>query len=181
MTALPPTSAPSERPCKKCGVVLPLEDFSPGNCSFGRRSWCKPCERSYRREKYNPKRERPYAIKYGRKNRDRIRQTRRSLRVRKPEVYKATLERNRQAAKARPKPKRDPIKDRARARLHLALKKGTVVRPKKCEACSVRCKPDGHHHKGYTPKHALDVQWLCRLCHRDADYGRLTLGSKGKV
>lgn len=44
-----------------------------------------------------------------------------------------------------------------------ALRTGELIRPDKCELCGKHCKPHGHH-KDYNK--ALDVMWLCSLCHR---------------
>lgn len=46
---------------------------------------------------------------------------------------------------------------------------GFIVRPDHCSGCGKKCKPDGHHHKGYAKEHVLDVIWLCRTCHNAAD------------
>ncbi len=54
---------------------------------------------------------------------------------------------------------------RARAVLEVAkaLRSGVLVRPRKCERCSTKCKPVGHHHNYALP---LEVEWLCASCHR---------------
>ena len=44
-----------------------------------------------------------------------------------------------------------------------ALKKGTLIRPKKCSKCGKRCKPHAHHDDYRKP---LEVRWLCfKPCH----------------
>ena len=43
-----------------------------------------------------------------------------------------------------------------------AVKKGTLIRPDKCEECGKSCIPHGHH-DDYTK--LLDVRWLCIQCH----------------
>lgn len=57
----------------------------------------------------------------------------------------------------------------ARVAVHLAEAKGTIIRPKLCEACNKRRKVEGHHHKGYAKEFWLSVQWLCKPCHTAAD------------
>lgn len=44
-----------------------------------------------------------------------------------------------------------------------ALKKGTLVRPGRCENCGKECKPHAHHDDYAKP---LEVRWLCPPCHR---------------
>jgi hypothetical protein len=48
-----------------------------------------------------------------------------------------------------------------------AIAAGDLIRPLKCSRCGRKCKPDAHHHRGYTPKHWLDVIWLCVICHQE--------------
>jgi hypothetical protein len=59
-----------------------------------------------------------------------------------------------------------PDQNRAGDRVRLAVKKGILKRPDKCENCGKRTKPSGHHYNGYD--HPLDVVWLCHQCHKDA-------------
>ncbi len=40
-------------------------------------------------------------------------------------------------------------------------------RPKKCEVCGVKCKPDAHHDDYAKP---FSVRWLCRSCHMKRHY-----------
>ena len=55
------------------------------------------------------------------------------------------------------------FKQRARMKLQRAIRLGKIVRPEKCDECSIKCIPQGHHHKGY--EKPLEVIWLCRKCH----------------
>lgn len=55
-----------------------------------------------------------------------------------------------------------PEKALARALLHVAIKKGVVVRPVNCEACKQTRKVYGHHPDYSKP---LEVVWLCSVCH----------------
>ena len=55
---------------------------------------------------------------------------------------------------------------RARGMVTTALKKGTLVKPKKCSLCGKsRGKKIVGHHESYEPGHELDVQWVCTNCH----------------
>ncbi len=51
----------------------------------------------------------------------------------------------------------------AHAKVHRAVKNGTLIRSKTCELCGTdKGKMEGHHDDYSKP---LDVKWLCRLCH----------------
>lgn len=63
------------------------------------------------------------------------------------------------------RPKRDPIKDKARRMVEKAIKHGVLVRLP-CSVCG-NVKSEGHHKDYLKP---LDVEWLCRIHHRQADY-----------
>lgn len=52
---------------------------------------------------------------------------------------------------------------RAQQAVRRAIKRGLLVRPDRCEKCDVECKPDAHHEDYTRP---LDVEWLCKPCHR---------------
>lgn len=61
-------------------------------------------------------------------------------------------------------------KDRARAAVARALRRGDLIRPDVCSRCSkAGTTSDGrafihaHHHKGYD--NPLDIIWLCPACH----------------
>jgi hypothetical protein len=56
---------------------------------------------------------------------------------------------------------------RARTRINKRIARGLIVRPDSCSACAVPCVPQAHHHRGYD--RPLDVIWLCRRCHFEAD------------
>jgi hypothetical protein len=55
------------------------------------------------------------------------------------------------------------LKYQVQRALYRAVRRGTVIRPKKCSKCGVRCKPQGHH-EDYTKR--FEVVWLCASCHR---------------
>ena len=73
-------------------------------------------------------------------------------------------------ALARERTKKFPEKIRAVNKVNKAVRYGRLNKASACERCDrsdVRL--EGHHHKGYQPPNDLDVQWLCRSCHRKAD------------
>ncbi len=65
--------------------------------------------------------------------------------------------------------KKNPQKRRAHEHLMYAIEHGHIYRPEFCSDCGKSCIPDGHHWRGYEPEHWLNVQWLCRSCHKKAD------------
>ncbi len=58
--------------------------------------------------------------------------------------------------------KRHPERVRAQWRLSKAVRDGRVERPDRCQDCDKRCKPQGYMKD---PQQALEVDWLCRVCH----------------
>ncbi len=74
-----------------------------------------------------------------------------------------------------PRPKNNPA-NRARKHVRVALSKGELTRPDRCELCSLsarayaqhsgqRTEIVGHHYRGYEPEHQLSVWWICRSCN----------------
>ena len=60
----------------------------------------------------------------------------------------------------------DPLKFQAHGRVRRALRRGDLAKPDACEKCAAAVFLEAHHHRGYEPAVQLDVQWLCRTCHR---------------
>lgn len=54
-------------------------------------------------------------------------------------------------------------KQQVNQRLTYAIRMGKVERGTTCERCGAEGRCDGHHHDYTKP---LDVEWLCRSCHR---------------
>lgn len=54
----------------------------------------------------------------------------------------------------------------ARRKLRYHLKKGFILKPDYCERCGLETKLEAHH-QDYSL--ALDVIWLCKNCHCEAD------------
>jgi hypothetical protein len=58
---------------------------------------------------------------------------------------------------------KDPVKEASRFALHMAVKRGEVIKPDSCQQCGkVTASIQGHHHDYAKP---LDVKWLCTKCH----------------
>lgn len=74
-----------------------------------------------------------------------------------------------------------PEKTRARSSLIAAVRSGKIKRPDKCWMCQKGCKPEGHHHKGYSEEHMLDVLWLCLGCHRELHSARTVHGVSNRA
>ena len=61
-------------------------------------------------------------------------------------------------------------KDRARNALAYAIRKGRIHRPNKCPECNKECVLEGHH-SDYNK--SLEVDWLCRQCHKSIKHSKL--------
>ena len=60
-----------------------------------------------------------------------------------------------------------PIRIKARAAVAIALRSGRIDRPECCDDCGIfGIVPDAHHWAGYQEPNWLDVEWLCRRCHK---------------
>lgn len=55
----------------------------------------------------------------------------------------------------------------ARAAVNRNKRRGKI-QGHSCEVCG-DTKSEAHHHKGYSPEHALDVRWLCKRHHDEAE------------
>lgn len=57
-------------------------------------------------------------------------------------------------------------KKKARYFVTNAIRDGKIIRPEICERCKNKGRIEAHHHKGYSIRHWLDIQWLCTPCHK---------------
>lgn len=177
--------------CKKCKVEKEEIDF------YKNHDECKKCWNEYcsnrRKEKIkndpnfleekrkklqewrkkNPDKQKQYTAKSLEKNRDKINEKKRSpeFRIKLNEGVKSWRKRNSERYKETEKIRRDRdrYKERARRLLYKAITRGHMVRGPKCEICGIEGKMEGHH-KDYSKP--LEVQWLCRICHRNK-HGKL--------
>ena len=64
-------------------------------------------------------------------------------------------------------------KDKAQIRelVSKAIRKDDLIRPNTCSLCGHKSERpiEAHHWRGYEKEYALDIQWLCRTCHRQED------------
>lgn len=58
--------------------------------------------------------------------------------------------------------KKYKAKQDARLILHTAVRKGEIIKPKRCTHCGKKCAVHGHHTDYKKP---LAVLWVCRQCH----------------
>ena len=66
--------------------------------------------------------------------------------------------------------KKAPEKKSAHEAVRRAIKKGVLIRPKKCTQCgNSNMRIEAHHHLGYAREHQLDVVFLCTSCHRASE------------
>lgn len=63
----------------------------------------------------------------------------------------------------------NPVEHAARARVREALVSGAVAPVRACQRCGASAKTEAHHPDYAKP---LDVEFLCRGCHRLADKGK---------
>lgn len=173
--------------CTKCKVDKALSEFGKNRTTKdGLRYWCKTCRlednRSYRQK--NKEAVKEYRQRYYLEHRDEIIE-RSQLRYREHydeimayreehrEEHAEQHRRYRQEhaeeimAKKRDYEKRFPERIKAQEAVKRALKSGKLIRPDRCSnpKCNCLCKPDGHHWN-YLKEHWLDVEWLCRSCHK---------------
>lgn len=100
-------------------------------------------------KKRGRKQSKEYQQEYWRKNNERLLKKKMMHRRDHPERYRA--------------------RDSAKTAVANALANGKLKRPKRCEKCDYRGPVESHHYLGYAREHRLDVQWLCKSCHRIDD------------
>ncbi len=142
--------AKAEKVCSSCLVMKPAHEYGirhlRGKLTI--RSQCLSCESAYfRSDEYREQRN--------------IRQRR----YRAEGRLKEAARRNAYNRKGR-----YPEREKARQLVKLALARGDLTRPTRCETCNAPDKPglDGRtsiqaHHENYG--RPLDVKWLCHACH----------------
>ena len=57
----------------------------------------------------------------------------------------------------------DPAKHRARRATKKAIRRGTLVRPRICDACGKPHRRIEAHHRDYSKR--FEIDWLCPSCH----------------
>jgi hypothetical protein len=158
--------------CSKCGEIKPRDRFQRNrNAEDGLQHWCKDCigvvNKAYRER--NREHIREITKRWTEENPERRERTRREWRETNPERLREL--RRHQAKRNR---ERHPEKHAARCAVTKAISVGKLTRSDHCERCGALDRParDGRpqihgHHADYSKP--LDVEWLCRACHKIAD------------
>ena len=176
----------SAEPLKACPKCSRLKTFAEFYTVKGRRSglssWCKLCTSESAKARYrdDPEGHRAAASRWKKENPGRIKAKTQEGRVRWLEIARLRRERNPEAEAERRrryylKQRRDPsaiLRRRAKDAVRSALRSGSMVR-QSCSSCGREpfeingvSQIQGHHPRGYSEEHALDVTWLCARCHR---------------
>jgi hypothetical protein len=136
-----------QKPCFKCGVVKPLDDFyrHPAMAD-GRLGKCKECTKA------DVRAARAARLEYYRAY-DRERASLPKRRANVARVVKSWTQRH-------------PRRAQAHSLVHRAIERGEISKPEKCEWCGGEGRIEGHHHDYTEP---LAVTWLCKPCHCKAD------------
>jgi hypothetical protein len=131
--------------CPRCTFLLPRSEFGRNRSSHdGRHSYCKPCRRTYERERWeeNPERDRERHRRYRRRHPDRVRER----------IYAQR--------------RTDPRKYRAVVAVAQAVAAGLLIRPEVCPECHDPRSRVEAHHSSYEREDWLKVQFVCTRCHR---------------
>ena len=154
----------SSKICTRCEKKKSVDEFYKNQgMADGRLSQCIGCVRDYqnKRNKANPGPSRIQAREWRSKNR---------------KHHRAQVKKWRQE-------NRDKVNEYSRRRYHdpknrqkvearyaaiNAVRYGKLIRPTNCSRCGTRCTPEAHHPDYSKP---LDVEWLCRTCHKKEDQG----------
>jgi hypothetical protein len=75
---------------------------------------------------------------------------------------------------------RYPARKHARDAVYRALKTGRLLKPERCEDCGTYTNDLQGHHESYDQNKWLEVNWLCRKCHRVWD-AHLESGLDSKI
>lgn len=155
--------------CSVCGKEKPLSEFHRHKeTADGRRGSCKACWLAATK-------------KWGSENKDKVCGYAAGQRARNPEATAARVAKWRSenrgyiASYNREKRIANPLEYAARDALGGAIRTGALVRGP-CSICGMtprvvngRNRIEGHHWKGYDRENWLEIQWLCRLHHAQAE------------
>jgi hypothetical protein len=133
--------------CPRCGETKPLDQFNRDRTQ--RDGHCRRCKLCHRKAAGEWQRGKGKAKHAAAVKRWQSGSGRRAMSGAKMAAYR-----------------REPEKYQARMAVYRAVKSGKLVRPDRCDDCNVPCRPQAHHHRGYSAAARLDVVWLCDACHR---------------
>lgn len=131
--------------CGRCKEFLPADRFyKTKRTILGLTSECRKCHSRTSIKSRDKDRARDANREYMRRARDRS-----------PTVF-----REREKANSRKRPRDE--RWRARYELNLAVHRGDLARPDRCEVCGGQVRVTAHHDDYAKP---LEVRWLCYECH----------------
>ena len=145
-----------EKVCFKCNILKPLSDFyKHSKMSDGHLNKCKSCAK---RDVHIHREENLEKVREYDRNRPNYKE-----RLQRNKEYAKTTKGKEASAKSRDNYRYKHV-DRYKAKMLVgnALRDGKVLRPDRCQHCSVECVPQGHHNDYSKP---LDVIWVCVSCH----------------
>lgn len=150
----------TERTCTTCGLSLPLDRFYVKDKRTGRlTARCKKCDNEASRA-YRAK----TPLTDDQRAEIRARQQKLRDEWRKDPEWRARRRRNHKKVR-----ERYPDRMYANNALAGAVRRGQVVRPSSCSQCDNTRDIQAHHEDYSKP---LEVIWLCRDCHVEADRAR---------
>lgn len=141
---------PSVKRCSGCTEEKPLADFPrSANNADGVMGWCLACNRA----KHVP---RPYVPRTPEQE---------AAHQRHNATYRERHPGDR-ARRAKQWRAEHPKATAAHDAVARALRNGTLVKPETCQRCPKKGRLEAHHEDYEKP---LEVEWLCRRCHKKAD------------
>lgn len=162
--------------CSKCKVVKSKSEFSRDKSKKdGLYSSCKECKEKHRKNYYENNKvllntkAREYYSKNKQREIDQSRKWHRNNTEKAKATDKRYYEKNKEKllTNYRKYHKKHPEREIARNTVRYAVKTGKIQKPDRCINCNVINPLDGHHEDYDKP---LEVQWLCRSCHKQLHF-----------
>jgi len=153
---------PETKSCAICKNQKLHSEFNIIKSSGYLHSYCKPCLKNYRKEKFGPDYDKNYYLQNKKKiikyQREYFQENREKVSTRTKNYYFANQEKMAEARKAW------RAKNPEAAVAHSIVNSALVNKPAACLCCDADVKLELHHHKGYAePFKGL---WICRTCHK---------------
>lgn len=143
--------------CPDCDEVYTVDSFYSYEKNGGKTYYFRRCKLCHNNRGKAWWEENQYGKKYYSKNKEEVKLKKRI--DRKTEAGKRAKKKQNKRYWDKPE---NAIKHIARGAVSTAIKKGTLVKPDKCELCKRNSTLEAHH---VDYKKPLDVMWLCILCH----------------
>lgn len=152
--------------CPKCEEEKTLDSFSKNRrAKDGRQVYCKKCKSTYQKEH----RKTPAGKKNMHKNNHTPQAKAARKEYLKSDKGKEKIKRYYQSDKGKQTRKnydnRHRNRVRARGAVHMAIRRGDLVRPDKCSECGRTDLPIESHHPSYEKENWLKIEWQCTECH----------------